>query len=475
MGKENFRIQLDAECITNPLDIHEETFTLRQLKEGYYDNSKKLSGEVVAMAGKLNVRPKFQRAYVVEADKVWKAKLINSVLNHRPIGLIYFGVVKDKKSPYLYINIDGQQRIITICDFIQDVGGTAMPFTIKGVSDTLFFKELPQSYQDRILDYPLKVQICEGSEEEIYEWFETINQKATILVQQELRNVAYGGQWLEDAKFYFSATRSSDQKEINDKKSRYYAPLYKSNIDPVRQECLEMALDWVSFKDAYDDALLENPETPKEKIAEEIEKKASEDARIRLYMLNHKDDEDASELISSYKERIDWIHDVFFHNGVYSPQTIKSQPWGRIYAMYSDMNLSEDDKSRISERCKVICGGGSELYNKSTGVYEWVLRGERDDEIKTYLQYRGFEEKDRRNMWAQQGHRDPIDGKEYPFEEMDGHHIISWKDGGPTDTGNLVMLSRENHQKLHRGYYGITPSELRVKRDDFIKEFYSKK
>ena len=472
MGRENFRIQLDAECVANPLVIHEETFTLRQLKEGYFDNSQKMSGEVVAMAGKLNVRPKFQRAYVVEADNVWKAKLINSVLNHRPIGLIYFGVVKDEKSPYLYVNIDGQQRIITICDFIQDVGATAMPFTIKGEDKTLYFKELPQSYQDRILDYELKVQICEGSEEEIYEWFETINQKATILVPQELRNVAYCGQWLEDAKFYFSTTRSSDRKEINNKKSRYYGPLYKSKIDPVRQECLEMALEWASFKDAYDDMLIEYPEFNKDDIIKIIEKKGNEDSRIRLYMLNHKYDENASELINFYKSVIDWIHDVFFHDGLHSEDTIKHQPWGKIYAMYSNMNFTEEKKAYISKRCKLILEGNPE---KPTGVYEWVIRGEKDEEINIYLQHRGFKEKDKHHMWTLQGHIDPISGEEWSYDEMVGHHMVSWKDGGPTDSDNLVMLSQKTHSELHRGVYGISPEELRLKRDECINKFYSKK
>ena len=470
--KSNFSIQLDAECVVNPLKITKQVFTIGELADGYSDKSIQRSGEIVAFGGKLNVRPSFQRSYVVETKRKWKAKLINSILNNRPIGLVYFGITDSKM--YSFILIDGQQRLITLCEFVQELGKTAMPFTINGETKDYFFKELPPRYQEKILNYELEVHICEGSEEEIYNWFQTINQESTILLPQELRNVAYTGQWLEDAKYYFSATRASDRKEINDNNSRYCAKLFGDKLDPTRQECLELALDWISYKVEYDKMILDYPSLTKEEVAEEI-CNIDKDDRIRAYMFNHRHCEDASELISFYKKVIDWAYDVFFHNGLYSTQTIKSQPWGKLYAMYSNLNLSEKDKKRISKRCELICSDGATTYSKSTGIYEWVIRGEKDDEIKNYLDLRGFKDEVKQTMWEKQGHRDPLDGKEYPYEKMESHHIISWKDGGRTLEENLVMLSSENHRKLHRMGYEITSSQLRNRRDDLIrKNQYSK-
>ncbi|MDZ7685704.1 MAG: HNH endonuclease signature motif containing protein [Gammaproteobacteria bacterium] len=38
---------------------------------------------------------------------------------------------------------------------------------------------------------------------------------------------------------------------------------------------------------------------------------------------------------------------------------------------------------------------------------------------------------------------------------VDGHHIISWLDGGETSLENLISLCRFHHTRLHRGDYRI--------------------
>ena len=64
MSKKKFyKVQLDAETIVCPLKMDKKEFTLGELAEGYYDNSEKITGGVVAMSGKLCVRPPYQRSY----------------------------------------------------------------------------------------------------------------------------------------------------------------------------------------------------------------------------------------------------------------------------------------------------------------------------------------------------------------------------------------------------------------------------
>ncbi|MBK7723253.1 MAG: DUF222 domain-containing protein [Austwickia sp.] len=41
---------------------------------------------------------------------------------------------------------------------------------------------------------------------------------------------------------------------------------------------------------------------------------------------------------------------------------------------------------------------------------------------------------------------------------VDVHHIIHWREGGPTDPENLLSLCSRHHDRLHRGEYAITGS-----------------
>jgi hypothetical protein len=42
-----------------------------------------------------------------------------------------------------------------------------------------------------------------------------------------------------------------------------------------------------------------------------------------------------------------------------------------------------------------------------------------------------------------------------PPRWTDAHHIIHWRDGGPTDLANLVLLCRRHHTLLHRSQWEV--------------------
>jgi predicted restriction endonuclease len=46
-------------------------------------------------------------------------------------------------------------------------------------------------------------------------------------------------------------------------------------------------------------------------------------------------------------------------------------------------------------------------------------------------------------------------GCHLPARWTDAHHIIHWKDGGPTDLDNLVLLCRRHHTLLHKSEWQI--------------------
>ena len=427
------------------------TIKIRDLVKGYVDKSLDEEGGITSMNGRLNIRPKYQRAYIVDEKSCWRENLINSIICGFPINRIYIGVdVEEYKNKSLedcaLEMLDGQQRTKTICDFINhgfsiDIDG--MPY---------YFDGLKEKAED-ILDYGVDITYCIGNQEARVAWFKRINQPNSILVPQELRNASYVGPWLEEAKKHFSATSSRTNKPMNQKDYKYYAGNYSSGRSIERSEFLELAIDWAAY-DKY-------PELRKD-----------EDKRILKYMADHQNDSNANELIKHYETVIDWANDVFFHNGTPSSkgwQSVRSQEWGRLYAEYKNLELTDEQKSYISKRTAEIVGYGAAIYQKSDGIYEWVLRGEKEDEIAKYLHLRNFTPEDKSARYNAQGGIDPIDGKHYEFDEMEAHHIKSWRNGGDSKYDNLVMLSAENHAKYHAGDFPITAETLKAKRDYICK------
>lgn len=429
------------------------TIKVRDLVEGYVDNSVSEEGGITSMNGRLNIRPKYQRAYIADMKPMWRENLINSILCGFPINRLYIGVDENETEKHSFVEwalemLDGQQRTKTICDYVK--GDFAI--TIDGAC--YYFHNLSKEEQELILDYPLDVTYCIGSESARIAWFKRINQPNSILVPQELRNATYVGEWLEWAKKFFSATSGSVKKQINDKEDKYCASNYSSGRSIERSEYLELAIDWVAY-DKY----------------ENLRGKDKEDDRIIRYMAEHQHDTNADEIINHYKAVIDWVNDVFFHDGLpKSWQSVRSQDWGRMYSQYKDKELTEEDKLHISKRTKYFISLGASIYQKSDGFYEWVLRGEKDEEINTFLHLRRFTDEDKSARYNAQGGIDPIDGQHYEIEDMEAHHIKSWKNGGDSKYDNLVWLSKKNHRAFHNGDLNITADEIRKKRDELCKK-----
>lgn len=445
---QNYGFCLEDEIRRDALVINDLDVTLGELAKGFIDNSENVEGGVFGWNGKVCFRPKFQRNYVVDGNFVWQASLVNSVLNSRPIGLMYFG---DNGSG-VYQNIDGQQRLITLCSFIN--GDLTLKMMWDGKYKSVNFENIPEHWQEKIRNYRPEIKVCKGSNESILQWFITVNQPTFILTNQELRNAAYSGEFVESVKRIFAVTKKTakytvENGKIMDNESKYCYSKYGQSLEPDRQDVVEMALDWVSSKVFYGHDL-------------------TKDQRIESYMNIHKNDDNAKEVLDFYVEVIDWVHDIFFHG--YTPklnkwQSVRSQKWNEIYLKYKDStkNMTEQEKIHITNRCKDIVAMGAALYNKAEGIYEWVLRGEKDDEINIYLHLRGFKEEDRLRMYNSQGGIDPINGKYYEYEDMECHHIVPWKNGGLTDYDNLVMLSKESHKNID--ITGLTPEDVRELRD----------
>ncbi len=167
------------------MKIELKEITIKELSDGYKDNAE---AGVVGFGGKLDIRPPYQREFVYKDDK--RNAVINTVKKYFPLNVMYWAVREDGD----FEIIDGQQRTISICQYIKG----DFSFEMK------YFHNLQDDEQEQILNYKLMVYICSGKDSEKLDWFKTINIAGEKLFDQELRNAVYAGSWLADAKRYFS-------------------------------------------------------------------------------------------------------------------------------------------------------------------------------------------------------------------------------------------------------------------------------
>ena len=216
---------------------------VRDLVQDYQDQAE---NGVTGYGRKLDIRPPYQREFIYK-DKQREA-VIDTVTKNFPLNVMYWAVRADRG----FEVIDGQQRTISICQYVKG------EFSF----DMLYFHNLPADRQEQILNYKLMVYFCEGTDSEKLEWFKTINIAGEELTEQELRNAVYHGSWVYDAKRYFSKTGCPAYGLA----SNYLAG------SAIRQDYLETAIDWLS------------------------------NGNIDVYMANHQHDPNASEL---------WLWDDF--------------------------------------------------------------------------------------------------------------------------------------------------------------------
>ena len=199
------------------MKIELKEITIKEVSEGYLNDEEE---GVTGFKGNLNIRPKYQREFVYK-DKQ-KNAVIETIRKDFPLNVMYW--VKSEDGTYEVM--DGQQRTISLCEYI--AGNFSFNFQ--------FFENLTDDEKEQILNYKLMVYFCEGSDKEKLDWFKTINIAGERLYEQELRNAIYTGTWLSDAKKYFSKSG---------------CPAYGMASDylkgsPIRQDYLQTTIDWIS-------------------------------------------------------------------------------------------------------------------------------------------------------------------------------------------------------------------------------------
>lgn len=360
------------------MKIELQEIPIREIFYGYKDSADE---GIRGYDGKLNIRPAFQREFIYK-DKQ-RDEVIRTITKNFPLNVMYW--IKNSESDFELL--DGQQRTISICQYI------AGDFSI----DHRGFNNLTTEEQEHILNYPLMIYICEGNDKEKLDWFKIINIAGEQLTSQELRNAIYTGEWLTEAKKYFSKNQCPAY-QIADK---------YINGSPIRQNFLEITLKWIAQRDSIE---------------------------IEDYMAKHQNDTNCSELWLYFQNVINWVKVLFPHYR----KEMKGLDWGIYFNKFS--NRTDYDPKQFEIKIKELMEDDD--VTKNSGIYEYLLDGN-----EKHLSIRAFTPKMARLAYERQHGICAKCKEHFEFEEMQADHITPWSKQGKTTSENCQMLCADCNRK----------------------------
>ena len=366
------------------MEIIEQKVTVDEVCEGYLNDAEE---GVVGYGGRLDIRPKYQREFVYKDAQ--RDEVIRTVMKGLPLNVFYWCKAKKDDRTVGFEVLDGQQRTISLCEYVDG------SFSV----DDKYFYNLPSDMKRKILDYPLFTYVCDGTDSEKLDWFRIINIAGEELTDQELRNAVYAGSWTSDAKRYFSKTGCAAGMLAGD---------YLKGSS-IRQDYLETAIFWAA---------------------------SAENKTIEAYMAERQNDPSAVLLWNYFRSVVDWVQAVFPKKRV---KEMKGLPWGLFFNQHG--KRTDLDPKKLELEIQRLMG--DEDVTKKSGIYEYLLTG---DERK--LSIRSFDRRDALAAYEKQGHKCVYCGRVFDnIDEMHADHIKPWSKGGKTVPDNCQMLCRDCNLK----------------------------
>ena len=400
------------------MSINLTQIKLRDLFDGYKNNDE---DGIVGYHGRLDIRPKYQREFIYNEKE--QIAVIDTVKKGFPLNTIYWAVARNEKGEKILDNngnetyelMDGQQRTISVCEFLAN-------HLVVNFQKFFNIQKSTPDIAEKILDYELQVYICDGTVSDKLAWFKTINIAGKPLTEQELLNAQYVGEWLTKAKEYFSKTNcnAAELMVIRGKKASDYM-----SGSPIRQDYLSTVLQWIADYQRL---------TPRNDEGD-------------TYMANHQGDDTATEIKNYYVSVMEWVGSKF---KVWRKE-MKGLPWGYWYnkVQRGDCKDQTIEQSADEIEKKILELIDDDEVQTVKGIYEFIIDGE-----ERHLSLRAFDDKTKRKVYEDQkhkcpycdankgGHTYPDNTKEYDYKDMEGDHIIPWSKGGKTEKDNCQMLCK---------------------------------
>jgi hypothetical protein len=270
-----------------------------------------------------------------------------------------------------------------------------------------YFEGLSAEQKDRVLGATLLVYECEGTEQEIRDWFRVINTAGVPLTNQELLNAVYSGPFVNAGRREFSNSENSNLQR--------WGAYVKGSAK--RQEIWERALQWV----------------------------AGGDEHVEAYMSKHRMRDDISEVRDHFNRVIDWASETFTD----TENEMCGLEWGRLYETYRAETYDPKELAAAVQRLY-----GDQHVKNRRGIWEYLLGRGSDPRL---LDVRLFDEKTKRDAYKRQTAAAEAKGtsncalcaidphssrstKIYKPDEMDADHVTPWNKGGETSPENCEML-----------------------------------
>lgn len=394
----------------------------------------------------LDFSPDYQRNYV------WNQKqqvyLIDSILKNYPLPKIFARQSFDENADVSYEIIDGQQRLTTILNFLNNEFPLSRkrhpkPESFDDSLEGMFFSDLPLEHKKNFKKYALAVDIITADREETVDMFTRLNLITSTLKEQELLNAQFDGDF-----------------------KRFIYGLAEDYVDSFVENKLLSALSVKRMADAqmmtsFIITIMKGGPTDKRK-------------EFKHYYTNFDldwDEDHQSTIKRQFNKVYNLIIDEVFQN------EIKTTPFNsqasfyslfeyfhyRLFVMNSYLNSSNYPSIReqllwLAQDISVEGeGDGKKWYDYSVQGGDTLNSRERRKEIlKKYLDH-FFDEKDRRRVFSEEErqvswHRskDKICGicgsVISSFEEMDLDHIVPYSKGGQTTLKN----ARISHKGCNR-------------------------
>ena len=148
---------------------------------------------------------------------------------------------------------------------------------------------------------------------------------------------------------------------------------------------------------------------------------------------------------------IDWIDSVFTD----VKNEMKGLEWGMLYDTY---HANKYDPELVAARVNELYGDAA--VRRRSGVFEYVLGGERD---KSLLEIRVFEDGDKKAAYERQTAAAKEAGisncsycamsdnpdqhtKIWEYKDMEADHVTAWSRGGATIASNCEMLCKSHNR-----------------------------
>lgn len=309
----------------------------------------------------LDTNPNFQRKPVWKENKR-KSLLIESLMLRIPIPAFYF--YENENS--MFQVIDGQQRLITIFEFIQGKFKLSGLEYIGDSCNKKTFSELDERYKQRIYRTQLAVNVLDvrSPYKVIYDIFRRINTGGITLTAQEMRNAICQ-----------QVTRDYLKKGIQ---CNSYLEATRHKINDMRMDSQEMFLRFVAFYRKYDYEKSKLPSFYYSKLTTFLDEdileisKLSQDTRDNIYQAFDKSMENCKRLFGNFA----FVKILVDENG--NIQCKRDLINKSLFTSFSVImaNPKYDSISLEDYRKKVLLSLAKKLQNKE---YETAISGATGD------------------------------------------------------------------------------------------------